>query len=230
MPSALVQIFSGGVWTPWDGVVSATIGSIDSITNPVTVTGAVALEAGAANIGSVGIQAGQSVALAAGAANIGSVGIQAGQSLAVTTLAGASIANANSANVLASGLVTTPIFTMLPGMWTITSSPAAGTRAVNARAAGGVGVINVATHACFTLVTAEAQAPLKCRLLNGATGVGSVIWTGLLGGPANTCVSLIVSGIMLPASDNTALTVEFDVAPAATNMCSVTACGIRCAA
>lgn len=98
-------------WIPWDGaggggggggdvnVTGGTLDAVTSITNPVVLgagaanIGAVALQAGqtvglaagAANIGAVALQAGQTVGLAAGAANIGAVAIQAAQTLATVT-------------------------------------------------------------------------------------------------------------------------------------------------
>lgn len=91
MPSALMQVFSGGEWAPWDGAVTFTgdvtvsdINTLGSITDPVTVEtapGVFVVSLGintGVDIGNVGIKAGQSVALAAGAASIGTLGANAG--------------------------------------------------------------------------------------------------------------------------------------------------------
>lgn len=88
MAIAQVYIFDtdAEAWVPWDGGGGGGVGSDVNIVSsvPLDVSGSLIgaqLVAGAANIGAVAIQAGQTVGLAAGAANIGAVSFQAGQTV-----------------------------------------------------------------------------------------------------------------------------------------------------
>jgi hypothetical protein len=112
----------------------------------------------------------------------------------------------------------------LPGQWAITSAPAAATVATITRPADPTGrhVCNTITA---TLTCAAAQASLLVVLRDGATGVGPILWQGRMACLAGDGQTLVVSGLNIVGSLNTAMTLEFTAAPAATNFETVALTG-----
>lgn len=102
-----------------------------------------------------------------------------------------------------------------PGQWSIQQQPAVATQATITKAA----VANT-RHVCTGLTVclaagATAQTPILVNLRDGATGVGTILWSGTLSAPANGCASIPIAGLNIPGSVNTAMTLEFAAAPGA---------------
>lgn len=117
-----------------------------------------------------------------------------------------------------------------PGQWAFNHQPAAGTRATVTRGAGGAGVRNVCTGFGFTLnAVAAITVPVVVNLRDGATGVGTILWTGRYTAPVGTTVALDLSGLNIVGSPNTAMTFEFAAAPAAGDFQCVNIQGYRVA-
>ena len=95
-----------------------------------------------------------------------------------------------------------------PGQWSVFSQPAAATQAIATRAAGGAGV----RHVCKTIsgTTTDTTTLQVLQLLDGAT----VVWSQVLGGTGGA-VSFSLSELNIVGTANTAMTLQFSVAPAA---------------
>jgi hypothetical protein len=132
---------------------------------------------------------------------------------------GAAVDNLSSAAVDAGSAMVS-----LPGQWAITSAPAAAAVATITRAADPTGrhVCNTITA---TLTCAAAQTSLLVVLRDGATGVGPILWQGRMACLAGDGQTLVVSGLNIVGSLNTAMTLEFTAAPAATNFETVALTG-----
>lgn len=114
-----------------------------------------------------------------------------------------------------------------PGMWSINNVPAAATQATITRAAGGAGVRHVCTSISATLAagaTAQAAA-VSINLRDGATGAGTVLWSKQVILPANGVWEVSISGLNIPGSAATAMTLEFSAAGAAGTFESVSLTG-----
>lgn len=104
--------------------------------------------------------------------------------------------------------------------WTASHAPAANTQAVASRAAGGAGVRHVCTAISIT-VTGGAVAPaagvVTINLRDGATGAGTILDTWNVGveAVAGKCVPINLSGLYVPGSAATAMTLESSAAPGA---------------
>lgn len=110
-----------------------------------------------------------------------------------------------------------------PLEWTILHAPAANTVATATKLAGGAGVRHVLRSlvANTQLVSAAnftAAAPVYWVVRDGASGVGTILYQGF-------STAAVVSGLNIVGSENTAMTVEFTVAPGATNFEVVSASG-----
>lgn len=105
--------------------------------------------------------------------------------------------------------------------WTIVSAPAAATRAIATIAAGGVGVRRVMDSFTVTLAAVAAQVVREVRILDGAV----VIWQMSLKVVTASVGILQLSNLSLIGSPNTAMTIDFDAAPAAVNFERVNASG-----
>lgn len=122
-----------------------------------------------------------------------------------------------------------------PGQWSVVHAPAANTQATASRAAK-AGFRHVAQTVTATLV-AGASAPtavqVTVNLRDGATGAGTVIWSGVMSVPATAGQSsqpLVLSGLNLVGSVNTAMTLEFSAAGGANTVEAVTLTGYDIAA
>lgn len=109
--------------------------------------------------------------------------------------------------------------------WTAFSTPAAATVATATRASAGAGKRNICNSISYSIGAVAAQAVLTLVLRDGASGVGTIIWSLTLGplpaaGQLNNNVPVNIQG-----SVATAMTLEFTAAPAATNFESVAMTG-----
>jgi len=122
----------------------------------------------------------------------------------------------------------------LPGNWAINHTPATATQATISRAAGGAGVRHVCTSidAAFIIPNGVNQALITLNLRDGATGAGTILWSRRFGvgvavaSDAQQEVSL--TGLNIVGTANTAMTLEFSAAGAATTSQSVALCGFDC--
>lgn len=126
----------------------------------------------------------------------------------------------NLATTVASGAA----LTAEPGQWAIRSQPAAATQATVSRAA-----VASTRHVCksitLSLLGVAAQGPIEFFLRDGATGAGAVLWSIRLQCPAGDVRTIVLSGVNIVGSVNTAMTLESGAAPAATNFASVALTG-----
>lgn len=115
----------------------------------------------------------------------------------------------------------------LPGNWSVVNFPAAATQATASRAAGGAGVRHVCTGFTFSCSGAAAAATglLQAVIRDGATGVGTIIWTASIQAPLADSKEITVSGLSLLGTANTAMTIEFVAAGAAGTQEAVTMYG-----
>jgi hypothetical protein len=94
--------------------------------------------------------------------------------------------------------------------WSVTHTPAANTQATASKGSGGGSVRHVTTsiHACFA--GTAAAAPVQVNLRDGASGAGTVLWSGYLGIEAVNAANCInVSGLAFIGTAATAMTLEF---------------------
>lgn len=116
-----------------------------------------------------------------------------------------------------------------PAQWAITHAPAALTRATITRAAGGAGI----HHVC-TAVVASIAAPAAPSvdtpavvLRDGATGAGTALLQDIMAieAVAGAGDRLVATGLYIPGTANTAMTLEFATAPFANVFQRVTLVG-----
>lgn len=119
---------------------------------------------------------------------------------------------------------TRPLLTAPPANWAIQHQPAANTQATITRAAGGAGFQHVATSIAATLatVTADLSANVLVNLRDGASGAGTILWSARLVVDTNVATvagqpiaGIALSGLNIPGSDDTAMTLEFSAGPGA---------------
>lgn len=108
--------------------------------------------------------------------------------------------------------------------WFVIDTDAGATQTTATKAAGGGTVRHVATniHICYN-DTAAATGSALVHLRDGATGAGTIIKTWIIGIPVagdSKCIDL--SGMNRTGTANTAMTLEFAAAQAATATTSVT--------
>lgn len=97
----------------------------------------------------------------------------------------------------------------LPGQWSIQHQPATATQATITRAAvGNTRHVCTGITACIA-AGATAQTPIIVNLRDGATGAGTILWSGALSAPVNGCASVPVAGFNIPGSLGVAMTLEF---------------------
>lgn len=113
-----------------------------------------------------------------------------------------------------------------PGQWSEYHAPAVNTQATKSKAAGAAGVRHVCTWVSFTLAqntTGSAQTLLAFNLRDGATGAGTILasWTMALPATACECRTFALSGLNIPGTAATAMTLECASAPAAQTAASV---------
>lgn len=107
---------------------------------------------------------------------------------------------------------------MSGGQWTVVSFPAASTAAAAVKAAPEV--VQNAVIRCRSLTvsvtgTGAASGPISAILRDGATGVGTPLWSAVLQANTSTGEAIFLSGIDFRASIGNALTLDVS-APAGT--------------
>ena len=112
-----------------------------------------------------------------------------------------------------------------PGYWSINHTPAAATQATITKAA-----VAGTRHVCKTITATiacagTAQTPLAVYLRDGATGVGTILWSAKVSAPANTSQILQITGLSVVGSVNTAMTLEFAAAGVAASEATVSLSG-----
>lgn len=118
--------------------------------------------------------------------------------------------------------------TVPPAHWGQAHAPAANTVATTSRAAGGANIRHVCTGIAASLSLAAASAAsLLLVVRDGASGAGAILWLQRMAynGLAIGHYRVELSGLNLAGSPNTAMTLEFSVAPGATNFETVSMSG-----
>lgn len=113
------------------------------------------------------------------------------------------------------------------GNWSILNFPATNTAATATRAADAAGRRHVLTSLHFSVTGAPAAAAgiVQCVVRDGATGVGTIIWSGVLAAPTADASEISLGNLSIVGSVNTALTIEFAGASGAGTQQSVSATG-----
>lgn len=114
--------------------------------------------------------------------------------------------------------------------WSVYHAPAANNAATISKAA-----VTNGTHVCtgfMATLSTGASAPtaiqVSVALRDGATGAGTILWTGVIAVPATAGVSahpIVVTGVELKGTQNTAMTFEFSATAGANTIESVSMCG-----
>jgi hypothetical protein len=115
-----------------------------------------------------------------------------------------------------------------PGEWAIQHQPAAATQATITRAAGGAGVRHVCRSITVSLLAVAAQGQIIVNLRDGGTGAGTILWSAGFVLAAGSSDRIALSGLNIVGTANTAMTLEFAAAPAATNFAQVALSGYDC--
>lgn len=148
----------------------------------------------------------------------------------VVTISGQPITTLPANVATAAALSTQPVSNVelvtQPGEWTLTNAPAAATQATATRAAGGGTVRHVLKSIQASLSAVAAQAsPVTVVVRDGASGSGTILWQDRLMAPLGFSDRVSVDGLNIVGSANTAMTVEFTAAPAATDFETISATG-----
>lgn len=201
---------------PTDG--TGVIATVGTITNPVTVAQATASSLNAQVAGDVAHDSADS-------GNPVKVG-----SIAKTSLPTAVAAN-NRANLI-SDVYGRPFVrhgTQGPAgnYWDVQHAPTSNTLATASQASAGAGVRNVCTGFTVTLAataTAPAAIQLYVMVVDGATTGTTYLWRSAISLPATAgaITSFVRSGLWLPGTAATAMTVEFSAAGGSNTVESVT--------
>lgn len=135
------------------------------------------------------------------------------------------ILSASAAN-LAATTTANALLVSRPGQWTQTHAPAVNTVATKSQAAAGTGIRNVCQWLTITLAnnnTGSVQTLITFHLRDGATGAGTILASFTLALPATAgeCRVLTLTGLNIPGTANTAMTLESAAAPAAQTAASV---------
>lgn len=113
-----------------------------------------------------------------------------------------------------------------PGQWTVVSTSSASATAPSAsKAAGAAGVRHVATSVTVCASDTAAFAVHLANLRDGATGAGTILWTGAITLALNTSQCVTLGGLNIFGTAATAMTLEFAAAGAATTTWTVTLTG-----
>lgn len=114
------------------------------------------------------------------------------------------------------------------GGWSVEHRPAVAAQATVTRAAAGVGVRNICRSITACVAAAGTpQTPIQAVLRDGASGVGDVLWSGVLAAPANSGGVVALPGLSIVGSANTPMTLEFTGAGVAGSYETVAMSGIE---
>lgn len=167
----------------------------------------------------------QFVALASG--TLGALALVTGTNPTFAQLSDATnLIKSGSATNIAAASGVNSLLTTAPGQWSEYHAPAKNTQATKSKAAGAAGVRHVCTWISFTLAqnnTGSVQTLLAFNLRDGATGAGTILasWTMALPATAGECRTFALSGLNIPGTAATAMTLESAAAPAAETAASV---------
>lgn len=139
---------------------------------------------------------------------------------------GTSAIKAGSATNIAAASGANALLATAPGQWSEYHAPAVNTQATKSKAAGAAGVRHVCNWVSFTLAndsTGSVQTVLAFNLRDGATGAGTILasWTMALPATAGECRTFTLSGLNIPGTAATAMTLETASAPATHTAASV---------
>lgn len=118
--------------------------------------------------------------------------------------------------------------------WAVTSAPAANTQASASRPASSAPVLAECRHVCSSIsallrggTTAPAAVQVTVNLRDGASGAGTVLasWTLVLAAAVAAQDQIVLQGLEIIGSPNTAMTLEFSAAGGANTFESVTMTG-----
>ena len=115
----------------------------------------------------------------------------------------------------------------LHGNWSINNFPATNTQATVSRAADASGRRHIVTGLHFSL-TGAAAAPAaitQCVIRDGATGLGTILWSGVLAAPIAGSAEISLGGLSIVGTPDTAMTIEFTGASGAGTQQSVSLTG-----
>ena len=112
--------------------------------------------------------------------------------------------------------------------WAVEHRPAAATQATISKAAdaGGRHVCKSITVTLAAVGTASGAEVAVLR--DGATGAGTVLWSGVLSVPTNSSDNIAIAGLNIIGTKGTAMTLEFVAAGAAATFESVALSGYTC--
>ena len=109
--------------------------------------------------------------------------------------------------------------------WSVEHRPATATQATISKAASPAGShvckSITATIACVGTATGVEVVVLR----DGATGAGTVLWSGLVSAPINSSNIITIGGLNIHGTKNTAMTLEFVAAGATSSFESVAMTG-----
>lgn len=110
--------------------------------------------------------------------------------------------------------------------WSVTDTDVGATQSIASKAAGGGTVRHVATAVSACMSATVAQVPILVNLRDGATGAGTIIRAWVIGISAvNGSSCIFESGLNITGTANTAMTMEFAAAGAATTTTTVNISG-----
>jgi hypothetical protein len=149
------------------------------------------------------------------------------QTMVLTAMGGSNVnvlkmgaaANQGAATTSSSGLMVVPAADKA-----VIHQPASATAAVASIAAGGASVRHIATGCTVFVSTVAAQPDIVVNLRDGATGAGTIVWTGRVScaiTSGNAC-SAVSGPINILGTANTAMTCETATAPAVSNLAVAT--------
>lgn len=112
--------------------------------------------------------------------------------------------------------------------WQLAHAPAAAAQATATQAAGAAGLRNYCTgiQATVSTIAATAQTPINVHIRDGASGAGTIIWTGSLAALGTTTGILAITFPQpIRGTAATAMTVEFSGAGVANSLETIAAQG-----
>ena len=108
------------------------------------------------------------------------------------------------------------LYSTPPEMWAVQHTPAENNQATISKAAGGGTVRHVCTSISATIATSAAPTATQevINLRDGATGAGTILlsWTVSLQAVAGDRAGVVLGGLNIPGTANTAMTLEFATA------------------
>ncbi len=107
------------------------------------------------------------------------------------------------------------LVTAHPTTWSVAHTPGAAAQATITKAAGGAGVQHICKSISFALAVdgTNAQTAIQINLRDGATGAGTILWSLTLKKQATEPITVVhITGLDIPGTANTPMTLEFSAA------------------